>query len=315
LISYFFTGSTVIGKIINEAAAKHLTPCILELGGKNPVIVDNDCDLKVAAKRIAWGRWVLNCGQVCLSPEYVIINKNKEKEFVQALTQAIEQYFGKDVKKSSSYARTVNSRHFQRINKILNENKQYVVYGGDVDANENYVSPTILANINENASIMKEEVFGPLISIFPVDDVRKQAIPLIQKYEKPLALYIFSNDKTFVDLVVNNTDSGGVTVNDVITHFTFPGFPFGGTGSSGMGKYHGWYSFAAFSHEKPVLNKYSGLEALNIVRSPPFDNWKLSVWSSLLEEKPNTRLTKWISMTPVLAAALGGTAYYLQSKL
>jgi len=252
---------------------------------------------------------------VCLSPEYVIVNKNKEKALTQALAQAIEQYFGKDVKKSPHFARPINTRHFQRIASVLNENKQYIVHGGEVDANENYIAPTILSNINENAPIMKDEVFGPLISIFPVDDIRKQAVPIIQKYEKPLALYIFSNDKSFVDTVVNNTDSGGVTVNDVVTHFTFPGFPFGGTGASGMGRYHGWYSFAAFSHEKPVLNKYSGLEKLNDVRSPPFDNWKVTAWGSLLEEKPQNAFTKWLSITPLLAAALGGTAYYMQSRL
>jgi len=311
----FYTGNPNVGKIINEAAAKHLTPCVLELGGKNPVVVDDTCDINIAARRIAWGRWVLNCGQVCLSPEYVIINKNKEKEFVQALIQAIEFYFGKDVKKSSSYARTINSRHFQRVSKILSDNKQYIIYGGETDATDNYVSPTILSNVDDNAPIMKEEVFGPLLTIYPVNDVQKQAVPIIQNYEKPLALYIFSNDKLFVEKIVSNTDSGGVTVNDVITHFTFPGFPFGGTGQSGMGKYHGWYSFLAYSHEKPVLFKYSGLEKLNDVRNPPFDNWKIRLWSALLEEKPKNALSKLFSMTPVVAMVLGGTAYYLQSKL
>lgn len=310
----FFTGGCNIGKIVAKAAAEHLTPCVLELGGKNPVILDDDCDFEMAAKRIAWGRWCLNAGQVCLAPEYIIVNRQNQDKIIQELKKALNTFFGDNPQINENYARVINNRHFKRLNKVLNENKSNIIIGGKTDENENYISPTILKNISFESPVMKDEVFGPIISIFPVDNVRSDAIPIIQSKPKPLALYIFTNDKSFSDTIILNTDAGGVTINDTISHFMFPGFPFGGTGYSGSGKYHGWYSFLAFSHEKPVLNKYSGGESTYSLRLPPITDWKVKMYKLFTEEKPK----KWslpFSVNPWTAAALAGGAFFLKSRL
>eukprot|EP01084_Bolivina_argentea_P053427 98074_1 len=310
----FFTGGCNIGKIVARAAAEHLTPCVLELGGKNPVILDDNCDFSIAAKRIAWGRCCLNAGQICLAPEYIIVNKQSQNKIIMELKKAFTEFFGANPQLSEWYGRIINKKHFNRLNKLLIENKNNIAIGGKVDARDKYISPTILKDINFNSSVMNDEVFGPILSIFPVDNVMIDAIPLIQSRPKPLAMYIFTNNKSFSDRIINNTDAGGVTVNDVISHFTFPGFPFGGTGYSGNGKYHGWYSFAAFCHEKPVLNKYSGDDKAYAMRLPPFTDMKGKIYKMFTEEKPK----KWqlpFSVSPLTAVALAGGAYLLKSRL
>jgi len=311
----FYTGGCAVGKIIAKAASENLTPVVLELGGKNPVIVDDNVNLRNVARRIAWGRWALNCGQVCLAPEYILCVKHLQSKLQQELINAIEDYFGKNPIQSNSFARIVNERHYQRLIKVLNENKHLIAYGGQTDEKTRYISPTILINVNNQSPIMKEEVFGPIISIFPVES-KNDIIPLITQRDKPLAMYIFSKNNQFIDDILRRTDAGGVTVNDTIAHFSFPGFPFGGTGVSGVGRYHGWYSFRAFSHEKPVLFKHPGLEFANNVRNPPFSDTNAMIYRALTEEKPESGITKWIPGYPLSAGvALGAFAYYLQSKL
>eukprot|EP01083_Nonionella_stella_P099410 279528_1 len=311
----FFTGGCNVGKIVSRAAAEHLTPVILELGGKNPVILDDDCDFEMAAKRIAWGRWCINCGQICLSPEYVIVNKKSQHKLIEQLNIALTTYFGDNPQMSEHYSRIINNAHFDRLQNVLNDHWiGDIAIGGKTDASDKYISPTVLRNVTLDSPIMRDEVFGPILSIFPVNNVRVDAIPIIQSRPKPLAMYIFTNDKSFADRVVLNTDAGGVTINDVISHFMFPGFPFGGTGYSGTGKYHGWYSFAAFSHEKPVLNKHSGGESVYAMRLPPFTDFKTKVWKMFTEEKPK----KWqipFTVSPLTAATLAGAAYLLKAKL
>eukprot|EP01084_Bolivina_argentea_P283422 485400_1 len=268
----------------------------------------------MAAQRIAWGRWALNAGQVCLAPEYIIVNKQNQQKIIDELNNALTQFFGDNAQMSESYGRIINNRHFKRLNNVLNENNKNIAIGGKTDESDNYISPTILANINNSSPVMNDEVFGPIISIFPVDNVRSDAIPLIQSRPKPLALYIFSNDKLFADNIVKNTDAGGVSINDTISHFTFPSFPFGGTGHSGQGRYHGWHSFAAFCHEKPVLNKYAGGEGAYSLRLPPYTDFKGKIYKLFTEETPK----KWkfpFSVSPMTAAALAGSAYFLKSKL
>ena len=310
----FFTGGCGIGKIVARAAAEHLTPCILELGGKNPVILDDDCDFAMAAKRIAWGRWCLNAGQVCLAPEYIICSKQNQNKIIQELNQAFTSFFGDNPQISDQYARVINQRHFQRLKKVLDENRTNIAVGGKCDESDNYISPTVLRDINFESPVMKDEVFGPILSVMPVDNVRNDAIRVVQSRPKALAMYIFTSSKDFADKVVKHTDAGGVTINDVISHFTFPQFPFGGVGYSGTGRYHGWYSFAAFSHEKPVLNKHSGGEKIYSLRLPPFTDFKVKMYRFFTEEKPN----RWqlpFNVNPLTAAAMAGGAWLLKSRL
>jgi len=310
----FFTGGCSVGRIVARAAAEHLTPCVLELGGKNPVILDDDCDFEMAARRIAWGRWALNAGQVCLSPEYVIVSRKSQSRFIEALRVALQQYFGSNPQLSEWFGSVINGRHFDRLRNVLKENAANIVVGGQSDPSTNFIAPTVLKDIGFDSPVMREEVFGPILSVFPVDNVKADAIPMVQSRPKPLALYIFTNDKAFADKVVRQTDSGGVTINDTISHFFFPGFPFGGTGSSGNGRYHGWYSFAAFSHEKPVLNKHSGGRKVYELRVPPFTDFKGKLYRLFTEETPK----KWslpFQVSPMTAAALAGGAYLLKSRL
>jgi len=291
-----------------------LTPCVLELGGKNPVILDDNCDFEMAARRIVGGRWCYNAGQVCLAPEYIIVNRQSQHRIIAELKKTLLQVFGTNAQINQNYANVINQNHFRRLNKVLEENKANIALGGGTDASSNYIAPTVLRDVNLESHVMREEVFGPILSVFPVDNVKVDAIPLIQSRAKPLAMYIFTNDKAFADKVVMHTDAGGVTINDTIAHFTFPGFPFGGTGFSGQGKYHGWYSFAAFSHEKPVLNKYAGGKKIDELRLPPFTEFKGKIFKMAMEEKPK-RWSIPFSVSPMTAAALAGGAYLLKSRL
>eukprot|EP00485_Elphidium_margaritaceum_P010816 CAMPEP_0202690260 /NCGR_PEP_ID=MMETSP1385-20130828/5296_1 /ASSEMBLY_ACC=CAM_ASM_000861 /TAXON_ID=933848 /ORGANISM="Elphidium margaritaceum" /LENGTH=444 /DNA_ID=CAMNT_0049345497 /DNA_START=31 /DNA_END=1365 /DNA_ORIENTATION=+ len=249
----FFTGSPVIGKIIATAAAKHLTPVVLELGGKNPVVVDDAIDLDKVAEQIAEARYGLNCGQVCTAPEYVILSAHRQQAFVQAMMKAIKRKFGENEKMSAQLSRLKNRHHAQRLQTVLRENREHIVYGGDCDLDELYVQPSIVANADASTRIMQEEVFGPVLTIFPVQDVYRDAIRVLQSYPKPLQMRVYSDNQRFVQDIVARTDSGGVSINSAVSHFRVEGFPFGGSGWSGCGRYHGKYSFEAFSREKPVL--------------------------------------------------------------
>jgi aldehyde dehydrogenase (NAD+) len=249
----FFTGSTAVGHVVAEAAAKHLTPTTLELGGKSPTYVHASADLAVAARRIAWGKF-LNDGQTCIAPDYVLADRAIRDELVDKLGQEITNFYGPDPKTSTSLGRIVNQRHLQRLQGLLDRGAGTVIVGGQVDAADRWVAPTITIDPSPDSPIMQEEIFGPILPVLAVDGVA-EAKAFITARPKPLALYVFAGRNDVIDDVVNGTTSGGVCVNQTLMHLLPPNLPFGGVGDSGSGAYHGKAGFDAFSHRKSVLRK------------------------------------------------------------
>ena len=244
----FFTGSPELGRKVMAAAAKNITPVVLELGGKSPCVVDKDADIEVAARRIAWGK-TLNAGQTCIAPDYLLIHRSREKEFVEAFRKALTRLHSTEIKSSRHYVRLVTDKAFARVSGYLKDGK--VVLGGSTDAKERYIEPTLLTDVSPDSPVMQEEIFGPVLPMIPFDD-RKEAVDFIRKREKPLALYYFGkvkDGKEFIRL----TSAGGSCINDTIMHIANENIPFGGVGNSGMGHYHGKLSFEAFSHQRPVV--------------------------------------------------------------
>ena len=244
----FFTGSPSLGKTVMAAAAKHLTPVVLELGGKSPCIVDKDADLKLAARRIAWGK-TLNSGQTCIAPDYLLIHKSLEQPFIEEFKAAIESLHGKDVSQSRHYVRMVNDKAFERVSAYLQDGKAIV--GGQTKQTERYIAPTLLADVNPSARVMQEEIFGPVLPMLTFER-SEEVVKFITEREKPLALYYFG-DKKRGWRIVGRTSSGGACINDTIMHIANENLPFGGVGNSGMGSYHGRLSFDAFSHRRAVV--------------------------------------------------------------
>ncbi|MCS6985690.1 MAG: aldehyde dehydrogenase family protein [Leptospiraceae bacterium] len=272
----FFTGSTEIGKYVMAAAAKHLSSVTLELGGKSPVIIDESASLPQAVRKIMWGKFV-NCGQTCVAPDYVLLPRSLEGEFIRLAREVLEEFYGKEEEriKSPDYARIVNKRHFDRLKSYLDEamaKGAKVVVGGITDENELYFAPTILSQVNLDSRVMKEEIFGPILPLVPVNSLQG-AIDFVNARPKPLALYIFSDSQEATEKVLRETSSGGVAVDDVVLHLANPFLPFGGVGPSGMGNYHGKYSFLAFSHEKAVLRQ-NKLLAVAQIAYPPYTGLK-----------------------------------------
>jgi len=245
----FFTGSTAVGKIIMEAAAKHLTPVTLELGGKTPCIVDADVHIERAARRIAWGKFI-NAGQTCVAPDYLLLDRTIKKDFLDSIKKCIQEFYGDDPAKSPDYARIINKRHFNRLAAFLNDGK--IIAGGQTDVENNYIAPTVMDNVSLNAPVMQEEIFGPILPVIEYNDLT-EAISIVNERPKPLALYFFSKNKNHQERVLRETSSGGVCINDTVMHLGVPELPFGGVGDSGMGSYHGKASFDIFSHQKSVL--------------------------------------------------------------
>ena len=244
----FFTGSPDLGRKVMEAAAKNLTPVVLELGGKSPCIVDASADIEIAARRIAWGK-TLNAGQTCIAPDYLLIHRSKQKEFIEAFGKELKKLHGENIKESRHYVRIVNDKAFQRVSSYLKEGD--IVLGGETDAKERYISPTLLANVTEGARVMQEEIFGPILPMIPFDN-RDEVIGFIREREKPLALYYFGKKK-YGKEVIRLTSAGGSCINDTIMHIANENIPFGGVGNSGMGNYHGKLSFDAFSHQRSIV--------------------------------------------------------------
>ncbi|NWU97831.1 AL3A2 dehydrogenase, partial [Upupa epops] len=260
-----YTGSTTVGKIVMAAAAKYLTPVTLELGGKSPCYIDKDCDLAVACRRIAWGKY-MNCGQTCIAPDYILCDPSIQSRVVENIKATLLEFYGEDVKSSPDYERIVNKRHFKRILGLLEGQK--IAHGGESDEATCFIAPTILTDVSPDSKVMEEEIFGPVLPILTVKNV-DEAIEFINRGEKPLALYVFSNDKKLIKRVISETSSGGVTGNDVIMHYFLSTLPFGGVGNSGMGAYHGKYSFETFSHRRACLIKDLKMEGTNKIRYPP----------------------------------------------
>ena len=265
----FFTGSVRVGKIVMEKAAKNLVPITLELGGKSPCIVDSDAKLEYAAKRIVWGKF-LNAGQTCIAPDYLFVNKTVKDKFLELLVKEIKKQFGEDVKLSPNLPRIINKASIDRLEEYITEGNVY--YGGSIDKEDLYVQPTILTNIKANSKVMEEEIFGPILPIIEFDNIN-EVIDYVNKNEKPLALYYFSEDKLKVKYVLKHTTSGGVTINDTIIHVSNGNLPFGGVGNSGIGSYHGKASFDLFTHRRSVMERGTYIE-FNI-RFAPYSDKKL----------------------------------------
>ena len=247
----FFTGGTRIGQIVMEAAAKQLTPVTLELGGKSPCIVDKDVDLQVAAKRIAWGKY-LNAGQTCVAPDYLIVHEEIKAAFLTILQDTIRESYGEDPSQSPDLSRLVSDNQFDRVAALIEGEE--ILIGGQTNREERFIAPTVLNNVSWDAPVMQEEIFGPVLPVLSYTDV-SGVIAQINARPKPLALYIFSRDKALQARILSATSSGGVCINDVILHLAIWGMPFGGVGDSGIGAYHGKTSFNTFSHMKSVLKK------------------------------------------------------------
>ncbi|KAJ8625417.1 hypothetical protein MRB53_033947 [Persea americana] len=276
-----YTGNGKVGRIVMAAAAKHLTPVVLELGGKNPVVVDSNVNLKVAVRRIIAGKWGCNNGQACISPDYIITTKSFAPQLIDALKSTLEEFYGKDPLQSKDLSRIVNSSHFQRLAQLLDDDKVSgkIVHGGQRDEKRIKIAPTLLLDVPHNSLIMKEEIFGPLLLIITVDKVEDSFV-IINSRSKPLAAYLFTNDKALEKKFVDSISAGGMLINDTCLHLAVHTLPFGGVGESGMGSYHGKFSFDTFSHKKAVLYRSFGGDAS--ARYPPYTLKKQRVLRALL---------------------------------
>ncbi len=252
----FFTGSQAVGKIVMEKASRYLTPVTLELGGKSPCIVDKTANIKLAAKRIVWGKY-LNCGQTCVAPDYIYCDGEIKDELIEEIIKQIRKQFGKDPLQNKNYGKIINDKHFNRIVGLIDPEK--VVVGGRINETTCQIAPTVMNNVTFDDAIMQEEIFGPVLPILTYTDI-VDAVGKINSMAHPLALYIFSSDKTIIDYVTNSVGFGGGCVNDTIIHLATSEMGFGGFGESGMGSYHGKDGFDTFSHYKSIVDKKTWLD-------------------------------------------------------
>ena len=253
----FFTGGTRVGKIVMRAAAEHLTPVTLELGGKSPAIVAADADVEVTGRRIAWGKFV-NAGQTCIAPDYVLVARPLGERLVDAIESAVTDFYGADPHASDDYGRIISDDHFERLSGLLDgaesADSATVAFGGTTIASERYIAPTVLVGAGSDSAVMEEEIFGPILPVIVVDDV-DEAIGFVNSRPKPLALYVFTDDDSTAERVLERTSSGGAGINGTLLHIGPPELPFGGVGPSGIGAYHGLAGFETFSHLKSVYDK------------------------------------------------------------
>lgn len=268
----FFTGGEASGKVVARYAAENLTPVTLELGGKSPCIVDETSDLKLAARRIVWGKF-MNAGQTCVAPDYLLLCRSVKEKFINLLREQVKYNFGNEPEKSPDYVRIINRNHYERLCALLEEGS--LVCGGEKNADELYIAPTILDKITMESKIMEREIFGPILPVITVESF-DEALEIIRKRPKPLAAYYFSKNSGNIEKFLTTTSSGGVSVNDTVMHLCSANLPFGGVGASGMGSYHGKASFQTFSHAKSVLikNKYFDFP----LRYLPYKNWKQKIF-------------------------------------
>jgi aldehyde dehydrogenase (NAD+) len=267
----FYTGSPDMGRVVMEAASKNLTPVVLELGGKSPCIVDKDCNLEFAARRIVWGK-TINAGQTCVAPDYLMVHRDVKDELLQKMIYYVKKFYGEDQQQSHCYCRIISDKAYQRLTSYLNEGE--ILYGGNCDAEERYIQFTLLdlgqqptGNSQPTLNVMKQEIFGPILPVIEFDNINKVS-DFISNRPKPLALYYFGNDKNAFDLL-NKTTSGGVCINDTILHVANEHLPFGGVGESGMGKYHSQESFIAFSNKRAVLKSSNKIDFA--MKYPPYE--------------------------------------------
>lgn len=292
----FYTGNPTVGKIVMTAAAVHLTPVTLELGGKSPVIFDK-CNLNVSVRRLVMGKF-LNMGQTCVAPDYVFIPEELEAEFVTVFKNTLMEFFGDDLQRSPDLSRIINKHHVARLKGLLSaEPSSSILLGGRVDEQDLWVEPT-LVKPQSGAPLLTEEIFGPILPIIIYKDLRS-VISHINRLGQPLALYIFSDDSAFVDRIVQNTRSGAVVINETVSHASFRDLPFGGVGSSGFGRYYGKYSFDTFSHERPIVWRPTWKDPA--LRFPPYNDSSISIITRLARYTMPSMST--VGVTTAVAAA------------
>ncbi|KAG5269163.1 hypothetical protein AALO_G00198970 [Alosa alosa] len=292
----FYTGNSTVGKLVMEAAARHLTPVTLELGGKSPCYIDKDCDLSIACRRITWGKYV-NCGQTCIAPDYILCEPGIQDRVIQEITKCIKEFYTDDPKTCTDYGRIINQRHFKRLMALMEGSS--VAVGGDTDESQCYIAPTVLKGVTADSKVMQEEIFGPLLPIITVDGM-EEAISFINQREKPLALYVFSSNDKLIRQMISETSSGALLANDCLVHFTISDLPFGGVGNSGIGCYHGKYTFDQLSHLRSCLIKKLNMEGVNQMRYPPHTTKKLQ-WARLfLLRQVNLRRWRQLAKVAVL---------------
>jgi aldehyde dehydrogenase (NAD+) len=266
-----YTGNGAVGRIVAAAAAKHLTPVTLELGGKSPVVVARDANIKLAASRVAFAKF-LNSGQTCVAADHVYVHRDVEQQFLAALRAEIAQRYGPAPQESRDFGRMVNVSHTQRVKNLLDQGGYEVVCGGEVDVERRYVAPTVLRGVSPDAAVMGEEIFGPVLPVLTFDDLT-EVTAAINAGDKPLALYVFTASDETVEQVLSSTSSGGVCVNDAISHLLVSSLPFGGVGDSGYGSYHGRWGFETFSHRRAVYRRPSWMMDPPLL-NPPYGPWK-----------------------------------------
>ncbi|QDP86352.1 aldehyde dehydrogenase [Chryseobacterium sp. SNU WT5] len=270
----FFTGSPKVGQIIYEAAAKHMTPVILELGGKSPAIVTSSANFEVAAKRIVWGKF-LNAGQTCVAPDYILVDEKVKDSFLDSLKSYIQKFeYGPE---AEQYTRIINERNFDRLTKLIDQEK--IFFGGKTDSSKKYIEPTILHNVTWDDAVMKEEIFGPILPILTFNNFN-EALLQIGEHEKPLSAYLFTDESEEKEKFISQISFGGGCINDVVMHLSNDYLPFGGVGNSGIGNYHGKYGFEAFSHQKAILDRVTWGEP--DLKYPPYSDKKLNWIKKLL---------------------------------
>jgi aldehyde dehydrogenase (NAD+) len=260
------TGGTVVAKIVMTAAAKNLTPVVLELGGKTPCIVHSSANLRVSARRIAFGRW-FNAGQSCTAPDYVLVFKDVRDQFLKCLKETLLEFYGEDPRKSPDYGRIVNLHHFDRLAKLLSSGT--IFYGGQLDRADRFIAPTVLVDVSSDSPAMQEEIFGPILPVIEVDSAQ-EVIEFVNARPSPLGLYIFSEDQSLTQQILHSTDSGDAGVNERTVQPLIHDLPFGGVGNSGMGKYHGEWGFRAYSNVRGVLYHSTKLDVAGL-RHPPYN--------------------------------------------
>jgi aldehyde dehydrogenase (NAD+) len=282
----FYTGSTRVGRSIMEAAAKHLTPVTLELGGKSPTIVDRTANLEVAAERIAWAKF-LNGGQTCVAPDYVFVHQDVQTHFSKLLQERIQAHLGKDKytpENTPDLARIISRRHTERLSGLVKnavDAGAHVIFGGESNPEKHFMGPTLITNVPPQADMMKEEIFGPILPLMPFKEI-SEVIHYINERPKPLALYVYSNSKLDIDKVLKETSSGGVVINNSIVHLANYNLPFGGIGESGMGRAHGIHGFRTFSNEKSVLRQ-GFLGKMLKITYPPYTESKMKLIKMLIK--------------------------------
>lgn len=250
----FFTGSVPVGKVVYQAAAKHLTPVTLELGGKSPAIISPDCDMDMSVKRIVWSKF-LNAGQTCIAPDYILVHQSVEKEFLEKAKAEIEK--SQFSTENGNYVQIINNKNFERLSHLIDREKIYA--GGEMNADERIISPTILSNVSYDDKVMQDEIFGPILPVIGYENIEK-AIEEIKQRPKPLSAYVFTKNRKLRNKILREVSFGGGAVNEAVMHISNPNLPFGGVGESGIGNYHGIAGFNAFSHNKSILDKPNWLE-------------------------------------------------------